>query len=268
MSAGSIPTPTTFTLARLAGLVFGAGTQLVFLWTAYQLFLFLREPQSNAHGFSPARDALLALFFAWPHSLLLYPAVQKWLKSYVHPQLMGCVHCLTTCISLLIMFPLWTVSPGGLWDMHGWSANLMLVGFYGSWLALFYSLWAERHGLSNRLVALVVLGARRQVTAPRNESLWRVPHYASSGLPELSRLDMVHAAHVMGSCHPDQRLDRLHLCGQLHERSPIVALHRPALPRIRPTRPRLPHHRLRCTGQDALVTVLIFCHSIFCQLKI
>ncbi len=93
MSAGSISSSTATTLARVGGIVFGAGTQLLFLWTAYQLFWFLREPQHNGHAFAPMRDLLLALFFAWPHSLLLYPAVQKRLKAYVHPQLMGCVHC-------------------------------------------------------------------------------------------------------------------------------------------------------------------------------
>lgn len=227
MSAGSIPTPTTLTLARLSGLVFGAGTQLVFLWTAYQLFLFLREPQANAHGFSPARDALLALFFAWPHSVLLYPAVQKWLKTYVHPQMMGCVHCLTTCVSLLIMFPLWTVSQGGLWDMHGWSANLMLVGFYGSWIALLYSLWLSGMGYQTGLQPWLywvrgVKSPRREMNRSGAFRIMRHPVYLSFlGLiwftPHMSWdhviLTSVWSVYIyVGSYMKDRRL--LHYIGQ------------------------------------------------------
>ena len=152
MSAGSISSPKTLTLSRFCGLAFGAGTQLLFLWTAYQLFLFLRGPQGLGHGFHPVRDLLLALFFAWPHSVLLYPATQKWLKSYVHPQLLGCVHCLVTCLSLLMMFPLWSASEGGLWELHGWNALLMSAGFYASWIALLYSLWLSGMGYQTGLL--------------------------------------------------------------------------------------------------------------------
>ncbi len=167
MSTGSISSPSSWTLPRLCGLAFGAGTQLLFIWTAYQLFLFLREPRETGRAFNPWSDLLLAIFFAWPHSVLLYPTVQKRIKAYLHPYLLGCLHCLTTCISLLMLFPLWTVSQGGLWDMHGWSANLMLAGFYGSWIALLYSLWLSGMGYQTGL--LPWLYWVRGVKAPRRE---------------------------------------------------------------------------------------------------
>lgn len=152
MSAGTISPTTTITLPRILGYAFGVGTQLLFLCTAYQLFLFLRGPLSVSEHFHPLRDGVLALFFAWPHSLLLLPAVQKWLKTYVHPQMMGCVHCVATCISLLVLFPLWSVSRDGLWELHGWPAMLMQLGFYGSWAALLLSLWQSGMGYQTGLL--------------------------------------------------------------------------------------------------------------------
>lgn len=167
MSAGSITSPTTLTLSRASGLAFGAGTQVLFLWTAYQLFLFLRGPLAVSHHFHPVRDILLALFFAWPHSLLLVPSVQKWLKAYVHPQLMGCLHCVVTCGSLLLLFPLWSVSQGGVWDLNGWSAIVMQFGFYGSWAALLYSLWLSGMGYQTGLLPWLYWA--RGVKSPRRE---------------------------------------------------------------------------------------------------
>lgn len=184
MSAGSIPTSTPSSIARACGLALGVGTQLLFLWTAYQLFLFLSGPSDRGHGFHPLRDVILALFFAWPHSVLLYPGVQKWLKAYVHPQLMGCVHCLVTCVSLLVLFPLWSVSQGGLWDMHGWSALLMQAGFYGSWLALLYSLWLSGMGYQTGLLPWLywvrgVKSPRREMNRSGAFRLMRHPVYLS-----------------------------------------------------------------------------------------
>lgn len=159
------------TMARLGGIAFGAGTQILFLWTAYHLFLFLRGPisasVSGSRPFAPLWDCLLAAFFAWPHSLLLHPAFQKRLKAHVNPMFMGCIHCVTTCVSLLGLFSMWTVSQTSLWDLHGWSATLMWIGFYGSWAALLYSLWLSGMGYQTGLLPWFYW--LRGTKAPRRE---------------------------------------------------------------------------------------------------
>lgn len=142
------PTPTkqSLTTSRrlstlVAGFTFGAATQLVFLWTVVELFQFLRYGSYSSHAFSPLRDTGLALFFALPHSLLLLPAVNKSMRRSIPSELLGCVHCLATCISLLVLFRLWTPSSNTIWNFSGLAEQVMLLGFYGSWVALFYSLY-------------------------------------------------------------------------------------------------------------------------------
>ncbi|MFO1066017.1 MAG: hypothetical protein U0892_19315 [Pirellulales bacterium] len=136
---------------RLLGLAFGAGTQLLFLATAAQLFLFLRGPAAPSAEYHPWRDALLALFFAWPHSLLLFPPMQKLIKRRIHPAFLGCIHCTVTCISLLILFQCWSTSSTALWQFSGTAAWFMSLGFYASWVALLYSLWLTGLGYQTGL---------------------------------------------------------------------------------------------------------------------
>ena len=136
----------------IAGIAFGAATQLIFLWTVVELFQFLRFGSSSSHSFSPFRDLCLALFFALPHSVLLVPAVNKWMRRSFPGELLGCVHCLTTCFSLLVLFRLWTPSHAAIWQMHGTAEQLMLLGFYGSWVALFYSLYLTGMGYQTGLL--------------------------------------------------------------------------------------------------------------------
>lgn len=125
---------------RALGIAFAVVTQLVFFWTALSLFFFLRDGSSIA-GNAFVANVLLAVFFAWPHSLLLVPSIQKRLKQHIPAGLIGCVHCLATCISLLVLFAFWTRTSGSLWVLTGSGAVLMQVGFYASWLGLFYSLY-------------------------------------------------------------------------------------------------------------------------------
>ncbi len=139
-------------IALIAGFLLGASTQLVFLWTATQFFLFLRFGSQSTKTFSPLLDICLALFFTLPHSVLLLPAVNKWLRQSIPSQLLGCVHCLATCISLLVLFETWTASHASIWQLQGWAEHLMLAGFYGSWIALFYSLYLTGLGYQTGLL--------------------------------------------------------------------------------------------------------------------
>ena len=69
-------------MRRLIGTAFGIGTQILFAFTVWHLFWFLKgqEPAAGARG-SLLLDAGLAVQFAVPHSLLLLPRVRDRLDA-------------------------------------------------------------------------------------------------------------------------------------------------------------------------------------------
>lgn len=131
----------TKTVGRFCGIAFGVSTQLLFLWTVVQLFTFLRHggAHSSSHWFWI--DVLLSFGFAIPHSLLLAPPIQKRIKVWMPAGLLGCLHCTVTCLTLLFMFHYWGICSTTLWHATGFAEFAILCGFYGSWVALFYSLY-------------------------------------------------------------------------------------------------------------------------------
>jgi len=121
-------------IGRIAGVVFGVATQALFLWTVVFLFLFLRS-----------------VLFAVPHSILLAPPTSKYLRQWIPAGLLGCVHCMVSCVTLLLMFRFWGKSTVEVWHATGWAETAMLVGFYGSWVALLYSLYWTGFGYQTGL---------------------------------------------------------------------------------------------------------------------
>ena len=134
------------------GLAIGVATQILFLWTAYHLFLYLRYGGNPSQAFSIWIDLLLAIFFAWPHSLLLMPQIQKGIRRYLPAGWLGLLHCIATCVSLILLFQFWTTSDIYLWRFEGWANQAMLAAFYASWLALFYSLYLTGLGYQTGLI--------------------------------------------------------------------------------------------------------------------
>jgi len=137
-----------------AGLFFGAATQLFFLWTAWHLFLFLRDGAFARSAFRPWFDTFLAFLFIAPHSLLLFPKVQSALRLWLPAAWLGCLHCLATCLCLWLLFRFWTPSATTLWDLQGFPRTTMLFAFYGSWIGLLYSLWLTGMGYQTGLTPL------------------------------------------------------------------------------------------------------------------
>jgi len=109
-------------------------------------------------------DVCWAMFFEIPHSILLLPAVNKRLRRSLPSELLACVHCIATCVSLLVLFEMWTTSSNFVWHFEGGSESAMLLGFYGSWIALFYSLYLTGMGYQTGL--LPWLCWMRQVKPP------------------------------------------------------------------------------------------------------
>ncbi|MCA9192507.1 MAG: hypothetical protein KDB03_12120 [Planctomycetales bacterium] len=125
------------------GLGLGIATQLVFLFTVVQLFMFLRFGAATIAVASENWmywDFGLAVGFVIPHSILLVPSVQQWMRQRIPAAWTGCIHCCVTCVSLLTIFSAWRTTEGGVWLLTGWWRDICVSCFYGSWVTLFYSL--------------------------------------------------------------------------------------------------------------------------------
>ncbi len=141
----------SITLGRFCGIAFGVSTQFLFLWTVVQLFLFLRYGGSHSSSHWLWIDILLSIGFAIPHSVLLAPPIQKRIKNWMPSGLLGCLHCSVTCLTLLFMFHHWGTTSMTIWHAAGITEVAILVGFYGSWIALFYSLFITGMGYQTGL---------------------------------------------------------------------------------------------------------------------
>ena len=133
-----------------AGFLFGLATQAIFLVTVWFLFAFLKGPIAASPG-SLWWDVLLATQFALPHSWLLMPSTRKKLSRRIAAPFYGLVFCLATCASLFVTFAFWRTSRIVLWDVASHSRWLVDIGFYGSWIALFYSLYLSGMGYQTGL---------------------------------------------------------------------------------------------------------------------
>lgn len=135
-------------MRRLTGILFGIGTHLLFAFTVWHLIWFLKgaEPPATASqgGAVPtavAIDALLALVFAVPHSLLLVPGVRKAIvgRGLAGP-LYGCFYCTVTCLALLATIMNWRPIGIVLWRWPAPFDAVVSWCFVASWAALLWSL--------------------------------------------------------------------------------------------------------------------------------
>ena len=128
-------------MRRLLGIAFGALTQVLFLATLLPLYRFLRNDWAAAPAGSLWIDAALALGFAIPHSILLYPLTRKFVTRWLPSELYGCLFCVATCASLWLQFGLWRGSRTVLWAWPERIQPLVHAAFLGCWGLTFYSLW-------------------------------------------------------------------------------------------------------------------------------
>jgi methanethiol S-methyltransferase len=127
-------------MRRLLGIGFGVLTQALFLATLLPLYRFLRNDFAAAPAGPLWIDAALALAFAIPHSILLYPATRKLLTRWLPSELYGCLFCLVTCASLCLQLSLWRGSETVLW---AWPVSLQPIvraAFLCCWGFLLYGL--------------------------------------------------------------------------------------------------------------------------------
>lgn len=127
-------------MRRALGISYGIATQIVFLVTVPALFKFLRNDlASNPRG--PLWiNALLAVQFCVPHSLLLWAPVRRRLGRLIERTFYGAFYCLITCISLWFIFVFWRGSTTIVFQWPPALHGFVQAAFLMSWVALFYSL--------------------------------------------------------------------------------------------------------------------------------
>ncbi len=171
-------------IRRALGIALGVGTQLFFLTTVWFLFWFLKDGGPRNLQGPVWMDALLAMQFAAPHSLLLLPSVRKFLGQWIIREFYPLFYCIATCAGLLLTIAYRQSSKTVLWECHGMTRGTILVGFYASWLALFYSLSLTGFGTQTGLPQWWHWVRRQSLPwpkfEPRGAYLWlRHPVYLS-----------------------------------------------------------------------------------------
>lgn len=128
---------------KAMGIAAGIATHALFLFTVWKLVPFLWEirPRANGGGLTDlAIDALLAVQFIVPHSVLLHPSVRRRIERVVPSAFYGCLFCLVTCLGLLATILFWRTDPHVVWQFTGPARFAVGIAFAGTWIALFHSL--------------------------------------------------------------------------------------------------------------------------------
>jgi hypothetical protein len=125
---------------RRAGVAAGWSTQALFAYTVWRMLWFLKDGAQPTADASLAWDALLALQFAIPHSVLLHPAVRARLSPWIAAPFYGLFFCAATCGSMLATIAQWQASETVVWECAGPWRAAVLACFAASWVALFGSI--------------------------------------------------------------------------------------------------------------------------------
>jgi methanethiol S-methyltransferase len=139
-------------MRRFLGIAFGVATQGLFLATLPPLYRFLRNEYAAAPAGALWIDAAAALAFAVPHSILLLPATRKRITQSLPSAFYGLLFCIATCASLWLIFAVWRGSAVVVWEWPRRLRPLAEIGFFGSWVLLFYSLSLSGLGYQTGLV--------------------------------------------------------------------------------------------------------------------
>jgi methanethiol S-methyltransferase len=127
-------------MRRFLGIACGILTHVVFFATLVPLYRFLRNDFAAAPEGSLWIDAAAALLFAVPHSILLHPATRRWITRRLRSEFYGLLFCFVTCVSLWLVFVVWRGSRSVVWAWPDRLRPVVEIGFFLSWLALFYGL--------------------------------------------------------------------------------------------------------------------------------
>lgn len=138
-------------MQKSLGIIFGAATHSLFVFTVWHLYRFLHADTVVSPVGSLWGDALLAVQFAVLHSVFLHPGVRRPLTRWISPAFYGLCFCIATCLTLLAMIYAWRSADSTIWRLTGWARTGVDLAFYGSWVALFYSLYLSGLGYQTGL---------------------------------------------------------------------------------------------------------------------
>jgi protein-S-isoprenylcysteine O-methyltransferase Ste14 len=137
-------------LQRFAGALLALAAHValgVLVWFLFPFLQGLAPPPALAD--TPwwwVIDGVLALQFCVLHSLLLAPPVRARLDRVLPAALHGCLFCLTTCLSLLLLILAWQRTPVVVWNLEGWPRWMVCGAYVLSWGALVYTLGLTGYG--------------------------------------------------------------------------------------------------------------------------
>ena len=145
-------------LTRISGATLALAAHLSLAVTVWFLFPFLQglAPPPAPPPFPPPAggggwgwglaDILLVVQFGVSHSLLLAPPVRRRLERLLPSALHGCLFCLTTCLSLLLLILAWQRTPVVVWNLDGAARWVVCGAYLLSWAALLYALGLTGYG--------------------------------------------------------------------------------------------------------------------------
>ena len=137
-------------LTRIPGALLALAAHAALAVTVWFLFPFLQglqpPPEAETSSLWWLIDILLVLQFCVPHSLLLAPPVRDRLERRLPSALHGCLFCLTTCLSLLLLIWAWRRTPIVVWQLDGWPRSVVCGAYFLSWGALLYTLALTGYG--------------------------------------------------------------------------------------------------------------------------
>jgi hypothetical protein len=97
-------------MRKFLGLVVGVATQVLFAFTVWHLFRFLKGDAGGGKTGYLWIDAVLSVSFGVLHSALLYPTVREFLTRWIAAPFYGLFYCVVTCVGLLALFAMWATS--------------------------------------------------------------------------------------------------------------------------------------------------------------
>jgi hypothetical protein len=136
-------------LSRVAGATFAVIVHLALAVTVWFLFPFLMglsPPPIADSPWWPLVDGLLVLQFGVSHSLLLAPPMRERIGRVLPSALHGCLFCLTTSLSLLLLMFAWRRSAVVVWDAACPARWAVIAAYALAWVGLFYTLGLTGYG--------------------------------------------------------------------------------------------------------------------------